>query len=85
MLKKAVLLLLAMSHAALADDPGGEFLAREGPGPFEHHVLEQVGDPAPRKSPFVLASGFDPELGGQNRGGVILVEDDSQPVGEKME
>ncbi len=66
-------------------DPGGKFVAGKGPGPLEDHVFQQMGEPAPGEGSLVLASRLDPELGGQDRCGVVLVEDGGETVGAGVE
>ena len=45
-------------------------------------MLKEVGEAASRMAPLVLAAGFHPDLGADNRRGMVLVEDDGETTRE---
>ncbi len=53
------------------------------PRPLEHHVLEQVREPG-LAGDLVLRADVVPEVDRDDRGEVILGDDDSQAVGEAL-
>ena len=60
----------------------GEVIARSVLGAVEHDVLEQVGE-AGAAGGLVLRSDIVPDADRDHRGLVVLVDDDSKPVGER--
>src|SRR5688572_15504560 len=50
-------------------------------GSGEEHVLEQMREPRP-SGPLVLRADVVPEVDGDERGGMVFVEDDAEAVGE---
>lgn len=62
-----------------------EFGSGEVFGAFEDHVFEEVRKASAEELVFVDATGFDPELGTNDRSGRIGVEDESEAVGQGLD
>ena len=69
--------------AADGVDLAGDFFGRAVLGPFENHVLDEVGDAVPF-GVFVAGTGLQPDADGGRANVLHLLGDDSQPVGQLL-